>query len=229
METLPKEIKLQEFWKFLSYYDIVHLCQSNSEFSQICLSNELWVHLLQKDFNICDHDNAKQLYLKYRHTLDHFTQYYPIITNHALKSLVHLISLSDWPIIDKTIITQRKEGDTNQLLTEQDVSNLISSANYYEYANYNVNEFDKNSHDIIYNSVGGKAFFNKMVVHILKTNCEQLLKYATKPTIIFVYGQLTDINYDIDLASYLKSSHILLSFKCDKLFYQLRNDILTLL
>src|SRR5436853_275603 len=51
MENLPPELNFQ-IWKDLPTKDILNLCETNSNFKQICDNDYTWTHLLERDFGI---------------------------------------------------------------------------------------------------------------------------------------------------------------------------------
>ena len=82
METIPRDIKLSEFWKHLPYESIVDLFQTNIEFNLVCQNNLVWQYLLLCDFGVThNQDNARDLYLLYRHTLDYFLIFIQLLHN----------------------------------------------------------------------------------------------------------------------------------------------------
>lgn len=110
METIPPEIKLLELWNHLPYEDIVNLCQTNREFNLICQYNSTWQYLLYRDFGITyTEGNARNLYLLYKHALDYFSNFYPIITQRALYALVNVAPVSTWSNLEKAIRVRHQD------------------------------------------------------------------------------------------------------------------------
>jgi hypothetical protein len=230
MQSIPSEIRLQEFWKYLSYEEIVNLCQTNIEFNKICQSNALWQHLLYRDFGIVYNEpNARESYLKYKATLDHFSQFYPIITQHALQALMTFIPVSEWLIYDDEIIINREMYDYNPLYTSilsvNRVANLIHDIKQSGNLWYLVRE-------ITINAIGIDNY-NQIIQKLVQSNCNQLERLIKRPTIIFVRKNLIVIDYDYDLAFQLlaelqprnrKAYHI-----CNQKVDQMTNNLLELI
>lgn len=191
MEIIPQDIKLQELWQYLPYEDIVNLCQSNLEFNLICESNNVWTYLLKRDFDIIyTQENSRNMYLLYRHALNHFSEFYPIITLKALNLIIKYVPTSVWPILDEII---RKELGhlSNSILSESVILTMrsgILSKSYFI-------DFDNIAHHWY---IPG---FSEMVNRINEDDgCNEFIKLVTNPTLIFVNGILTIIVYDYDLA-----------------------------
>jgi hypothetical protein len=249
MDTLPSEVRLQEFWKHLSYDEIVNLCKINVEFSNVCQSNLMWQYLLDRDFDISyDGQNAKYVYLirkffgviytgedalqvysKYINTLNHFTQYYPIITQQALISLVNLIPVSDWPAYDKVITNERINGDTNKILSAYGVGNLASATEYYEYLTQDMRKFDNNVSNIVLDSIGGEENFYQMINQILPANCDKISEIVTRPTTIFVNGKPIIVDYDYELIEKILSVSTILNTLCRSILENMKSIYLSLL
>jgi hypothetical protein len=104
MEIIPSEVKLNEFWIYLPYEDIINLCQTNILFNTICQRNSVWQLLIERDFGIkYSGEDARNLYLLYKHALDKFSKYLPIITQPALYILVNFIPVSEWDNMEESL------------------------------------------------------------------------------------------------------------------------------
>ena len=92
-----EDVGLYEFYKYLSYEEIINLCNTNYLFSSICRNNETWKYLMKRDFAI-DYIgvDAYREYLKYKNALDIFSTRFPIITQRALINIVDNISSQYW-------------------------------------------------------------------------------------------------------------------------------------
>lgn len=50
MESLPFEVTRNHIIRIMSYEDILHLCESNTEYTPICEDKSMWTDLLKKRF-----------------------------------------------------------------------------------------------------------------------------------------------------------------------------------
>jgi hypothetical protein len=208
METIPPEIYLEEIVKNLSYEDIVGLCLTNTRFKMFCGSNLLWQRLLQRDFWITyQGENARNVYLLYKHALDHFSNYYPIITQYALQALVTFIPISTWSILDKRI-----RHLNSSLLTTYLLQSLVN----YGYKN-----------DVRKIAIGDNEIFDQMIQE-LEQNCDKFETLASRPTLIFIKRKPIIIKYDYDLACELVS-YVATFSACQYKLKNIKDYILSLL
>lgn len=226
MQSLPQDIRLQELWKHLSYNDIVNLSQSNNEFTQIYSNHNMWAHLMLKDFGLVYDDiDVKEVYLKLRKMLHYFSQYYPIITFEAFKALM-LIDMHDWEAVTKAAVQRRINGITTELLDTYELKNLISAAIYFDYIDYDEEEW----HIKINNMIDYYSEEKKFITNdILMNDCDHLLKYIKKPTIIFIKGELYVFDYDMELYIMISYFNMDIYYKCSKIYIHVKNELLALL
>ena len=110
MISIPQDLRLGEFWKYLPYQDIINLCIISSELNQICKSNSVWKYLLFRNFGINNVlQNSHKFYLLYKKVIEYINSYIPIITQQAL---VALVKIWKWPNL-KECIKLRLEYDIN--------------------------------------------------------------------------------------------------------------------
>jgi hypothetical protein len=198
MDNLNPEIKLHEFYKYLSYDDIINLSLINKEFNFICCSNFIWKHLLFKDFNInCTQENIRKIYLLYHHTLDHYSKFYPIITYNALTALINNIPVSEWDKFDQAIREYRRrcECDVEDLiLTIQDVGFFINAQHEL---------FDNNIITSIYQYIDDNLKYpdlEQMMEDLRINNGKNYFDFICRPAFIFVNKKLIEVNHDYELA-----------------------------
>jgi hypothetical protein len=228
MEQLPSEIKLQEFWRHLSYEEIHNLCQTNVEFSRICEINIMWQYLLYRDFGIVyNENNARQMYLLYKHALDFLSNFYPVITQRALKIFAENVSTTDWNNI-KMVVHNRYY---NPILTVTDLVLLVNFARqeaYFlsRYKQYIISEKSRDSVGYAANIRLVYPDYDQMLLELEQDRCQQFMTLVSHPTFIFVNKRLMQIGYDYDLAILfgVDSSHV----NCLIQFHQLGNMILKL-
>jgi hypothetical protein len=237
METIPSEVRLQEFWKNLSYEEIVNLCRTNVEFSNICQSNVMWQYLLYRDFDITyTRENARSLYLLYKHTVDHFSQFYPIITQKALQKLIELIPVSEWNKFDKAI-RERQEyqdaygEDKSLVLTGLELFRIVyvedETVNEYvieeRFYRDQMEELFQNM-DLIHPG------FSQMIKQLEQNNCVQFKSFIYKPSLIFIKTKPIIINYDYELAVDLNNDiGFSMHRPCDQQIKQIYEEIVGLL
>ena len=78
MEQLNTDIIFYEIFYYLSYQDILRLCQTQKYFN-LCQNPELWVMLLERDFDEVSL-TPKKTYQSYIYIINYFSPYFPIIT-----------------------------------------------------------------------------------------------------------------------------------------------------
>lgn len=196
METIPEDIKLKEFWKYLPYESIIYLCQVNREFSSICQDNLMWCYLLYRDFDVIYVEvTAQNRYLSYKCTLAHFSNFYPIITKHALKSLVDLVPVSKWSKFNEAIKSHKSQYGFLKILTYND---LVGVSYVDVNCEYILEEserklFKEDDPHLIYHN------FNQMVQELNEHNCSQLDAFISRSSLVFINNKLVLINYDYEL------------------------------
>jgi hypothetical protein len=222
MESPSLEVYLHNVLKNSTYDEIVNLCQTSQKFRDICEYNFIWRDLLKRDFDITyNGEDARNLYLQYKNTLDHFSEYYPIITNHALQALVMFVPISSWPIIDKKI-KRNRQWESSQILSIKTITTLLNNLKFLTYITYDMPEIGINSI--------GKERHNQIIQQLKQSGCSQLIEMITKPTLIFVRKNPKIINHDYDLATNLVdrlgTDNFMLMQRCAGILTQLHDYIL---
>jgi hypothetical protein len=178
MENLPQDYILDNMWLYMPYQDIINLCQTHPEFRIICQQNRTWRILLKRDFNIeYNGNNARDMYMKYNEVIDYFSETFPIITNEAVKIIIEKVPKSLW---DNIILREQRLRNIEQQYT------YILSLGWLSILS-----------DLILDEILSS---DPRIQQILQTNCNELLKIATKPTLIFINKKPFIVNYDLDLA-----------------------------
>jgi hypothetical protein len=183
-----EDIRLHHLWTHLPYEDIINLCQVSLDFSVICSNNTTWIFLLKRDFGIdYTEPNARNMYLKYHNTLAFFSETFPIITKKALDYIVEYIPDTEWNEIIDFEQWNRDEGNVNQLLK---LGKFVTDP--YEIGS----EVERPYSDKFYEN----PLMHEMIKPVLQNGCNEILKLATRPTVIFIDGKIRIVNYDDDLA-----------------------------
>lgn len=202
METLPYEIKQQEFYKHLSYDQLINLCQTNQEWKPLCANQQVWRFLLQRDFGLTTDANPKQMYLLYKHALDFLSHYYDFITLDALIAFVTFIKPQDWSVLNDALLEQFDEeffsvGELIRL-----IQTTINHLPTIDVEHPFIIDGDINGLMI---SIENTIDFDKQLLHkIITEGCQQLKKYTRQPRFIFYKQQLKMVPYDYDLAETLE-------------------------
>jgi hypothetical protein len=199
--NIPHDYVLNELWKHLPYDELLNLCETSSEFNNICLSNKTWVFLLNRDFAITyNGQNAHNMYLLYKGALEILTPYFPIVTQRALVELVatnsqwsNLITVLN---IFKNIWEDRYKIFTIQMLRyildfRDDDGNQIIDKTL---------QILEGSYDIIRRTYTN---YKDILAKLTTNNLELLISFNT---IVFVNKQLTVIPYDYELGVELARS-----------------------
>jgi hypothetical protein len=215
METIPKEVRLNEFYKYLPYEDIVNLCQANIEFSSIYKSNETWIYLLYRDFIIKDKD-VRDKYLLYKSALNYFSQIFPIITQSALFTIVNHIPKFFWKIIGEDM----RKGNLNNGDLILSFSQLYDSVHRSFYN-------DGTIIPRLYFDIHIK--YNEMVERHDKEGCDQFNKLVSVSSVVFVNNESKQINVDYDLALKLIRELSNKSCGCLKRFQDIAQSIIDFL
>jgi hypothetical protein len=225
-------------WKHLDYDDLINLCQSNSLFNSICLSNNTWIYLIYRDFGFAyNGQNAHDTYLLYKTALDLLTEYFPIVTQLALYELVETISNPKSEDLRLALnIFKNNWEDEFKIFTIQVLQRVFNETYDAEeddgsYVIQGTNKVVTTS-DYVSNIIKDKyKNYNNIVTTLKKTN--STLKSAVKyDTIIFVNKQLTVVPYDYELAVQIIDTN---SFYADKFFdikiklYDIENQLLQLI
>lgn len=238
MDIVPQALVLGNLWIYLSYEDIVKLCQVNLEFNTICQSNSTWRQLLYRDFGVNYTDpDTRSLYLLYRHALEHFSNYFPIITQRALSILVNIAPVLTWNSLEKSIneYIGGFAGSASPLILSIETFAAVCSeiiVHQVEPAIIEsiVTEIDCEMIEKMGDSSVIYPNFDEMVEYLQQGNCNQLRTLISKPTLIFVNKEPILINYDYDLASDLISNIGGPSyFQCNDQFKAIEGEILALL
>lgn len=188
MQTLPEDVISYDILMSLSYQDLINYCQTNSQYNKFCNRNQIWQFLLKRDFAvISNNQNAKELYLKYNHTLQFFGQHIKIMTYGAFIALMNYIPEEYWNVLVHEI-------NINQLflLNIGMLSVLILDLNY----DMNIHIMDP---DLLYVPLNLKALGN--TIH----DCQDYIKVITKPTLCFINGQLKTIEHNLDIYDILEN------------------------
>ena len=192
--NLPLDIKLGEFWPYLSYSDIKSLCLTSKEFSSICHNKQVWRDLLRYDFWVDNNGNVKDLYFLYQRALNRYSKFYLIITQRALQRLVELIPESYWATLDAIIVDFLDTFD--DIILSLEVFNAIINGGIDE-CGMNIKYGDSIYPDpnSIYQGL------DKMIDKLESSDdCSEYSIFVSKPSLIFVKGVRTIIEYDYDLA-----------------------------
>lgn len=231
MNTLHEEIKLNEFYRHLSYEDVLNLCLSSSEFSKICKQNSLWIYLLEKDFGIqYVEKDVKDVYLLYLHALLYFSKLFPIITFKALQEIVEFIPFSEWDKFTKMFEMWRDYGNQDLILSTGEITSILNEE--YEELDYASNmtniygQLFRQTHDdpALLNSE-----FNN-IVKILNNDQRKFLKFVSKPSLVFVKKKPIIVKYDYELAVDLSMFVTFKSFsQRDYYMNPVENSLLSLL
>jgi hypothetical protein len=191
MDIIPRDVKVLELFRYLSYEDIMELCQTNREFNMICHNNITWKYLLQRDFGITyTKENAYNLYMLYKQALDYFSNFYPIITQRVLNIIVNIAPISTWDSIAQAI------GERNMEIIYKEY--LLSVYILIEICNQ---EF-LIEHELIVTEVNCetiKSNVNTQLIEELRKYCNRFWKLISYPTLVFINKKLTLIKYDLDL------------------------------
>lgn len=235
METIPTDIKFSELWKHLSYESIVDLCQSSNEFNAlICQSNIIWEQLLYRDFGVIYiKDNARNMYLLYRHALNHFSQFYPIITQRALQILVNVAPIETWSGWERSIEDRRQQSDRPDLILTVDVlATLCSEWEFDESGEmqYFVPDVDCEQIEEMSDIRLMYPNFDQMVEELKESDCKEFKTFISNPTLIFINTHPILINYDYELALEFNYNMSGPSHRsCNEQVDQIKNDILALI
>lgn len=175
-----EDLMLNEIWKYLPYNDIIKLCQTSYTFNHICKNNNVWIFLLQRDFDVIGDKDARKLYLRYREALLLFTKTFPIITDKALKYIVNDINYNEWQkIIDWELVEQRANGYFHYILSLSYLNNILDELgeNVPYPTNYWINDI----------------FLHNNAKIVLEKGCDEIIKIAQTPNIIYVKWIHNDI------------------------------------
>lgn len=186
-----EDLFLHEVWRYLSYVDILILCQTSYEFNAICKDNAMWIFLLERDFDVIyTKKDARKLYLLYREALLMFTRIFPIITGKALKYIVNDIAYEKWQVI---IAYDKREHRDNNIFYDMLSLNLLNSI--LEELNLPV-PYPNSYYD-------NDAILHSYAKQIVQKGCDELLNVTSLPSIIYVYGEKKLFEYDIELSNNL--------------------------
>jgi hypothetical protein len=168
-------------------------------------------------------NDARQMYLLYRHALDTLTDdFFPIVTQKSLKIMIEYIPVSKWNNLAKALkdyLWGYGEGYP-QILTNTEFTNVVLFTDECGVP------YISNVYGNLIAEVTGiesqYSNFDQMVSELEQNNCQQFRTLITKPTFIFVNKKLTLINYDYDLAE--SYGH----YECRDQFNQIKREILAL-
>jgi hypothetical protein len=185
-----EDLLLHEVWKFLSYVDILILCQTSVIFNTICKDNAMWIFLLERDFDVIyTKKDARKLYLLYREALLMFTKSFPIITGTALKYIVNDIHYEKWQIIIDYDKIQHRDNNVFFNILSLNLLNMI-----LEELKMPVPYTDSYYDDIILH------IYAKQIV---QKGCNELLTITSLSSIVYIYGGKKLFTYDIELSNNL--------------------------
>lgn len=182
MDQLDKDLMTIELIKYMSYQDIIRLCQTNNNYYLLCQNDIVWHYLLKRDFQVDITINAMDMYKKYHYTLNYFSQHFPVITLKALKFIVDYINQNYWKLMIKK---QQKQYHKN-ILTINHIINLL---------------FTYNAKIPTYQQL--YPHINELTDMIINHGCEQFLDIITLPNLIYYIGHTDLFPYDLDLAELL--------------------------
>jgi hypothetical protein len=225
METIPKEIKSEEFLKYFDYGEIIQLCQVNKDFNQVYESNETWKYLIYRDFRIVyDGDNSRTMYLSYKDGINYFSDFYPIITQKALKIL---LSISHWDSIKDGVKAWREfTGSLFPLILSVSEVEIISGEIITDKSTYTDSiKFNEKIKPIGHSRIVYPDF-NKKVEELENGNCDEFRTLISHPTLIFINKKPMLIIYDYDLANDLLFHS---NFICKDQFNDVEEEILSLI
>jgi hypothetical protein len=141
---------------------------------------------LQRDFDVIGDKDARKLYLKYREALLLFTTTFPIITDKALKYIVNDIDYNEWQkIIDWELVEQRENGYFHYILSLSYLNNILDELGEnvpYPNSYFNSNIFLQNNAKII-----------------AQKGCDEIIKIALIPNVIYIHHHKMTFDYDIEL------------------------------
>lgn len=196
MQTLPKDVILNDIVMSLSYQDLIHFCQSNSQYKSYCDNNQVWQFLLKRDFAYPLQNKyihfAKKLYFKFNYQLYYFSQYCKLITYDAFTIINDLIPKKYWGKLIENIIKNRQKGYPIVFLNASMVSSLMETIAYTYNGNVRSKNFDFDLKSYYY-----KKQFDDIGNNI--HNCNDYIKIITKPSLVFLNNQLTTIEHDLDI------------------------------
>jgi hypothetical protein len=225
METLPQEIKRHEFYKHLSYDDLINLCYTNQEFSYLCYDNNVWQFMLKRDFGILTNVNAKQTYLLYKHALDFLSNYYEVITLDGLIAFVRYMEPQHWHLLDDALVNTQPVFSIDELVVLiQYVINGLTDEEIQESSHPFViegNIFTLNEN--IINTI--RIYDDNLINKIILEGCDKLLKYSKIPSYVFYHKQLKMVSYNYDIAYDMEFNVAILSNYQVRCKHQL-NDII---
>jgi hypothetical protein len=203
METLPYEIKQQEFYKHLSYDQLINLCQTNQEWRPLCANPQVWRFLLQRDFGMTTDANPKQMYLLYKHALDFLSHYYDFITLDALITFVTFIQPQDWSVLNDALLQQFDENFFSIGELIRLIQTTISNLSTIDFAHPFI--IDGNINNLIISIEQTMPSLDEQLLHkIITKGCQQLKKYVSRQSFIFYKKQLKMVPYDYDFAETLE-------------------------
>ena len=188
--AVPLILRQEESWKHLLYEDIIQLCQTNKFFNTICQRNNTWIYLLKRDFDRdYSGDDARREYLSYREILEHFSQFYPVITKKALYLIHDLVPKIYWDLLDGDMIDTQETRFDNVLRTVFLPNSLPINLPFYQNI---VNVADSNA---------DYPNFDLMIqnINVDPDNYYLLRSSSERPNLVYVMKIPTMAPYDYEL------------------------------
>jgi hypothetical protein len=220
MQRLPKDVYYYNILITLPYQDILYLCQTNQEFNQYCQNDELWIYLLKRDFALNYYDvDAKQQYLKLHYTLSYFSKHVKLITYDVFMIINYHISKQYWSDIIKDILANRQNNYAIPFLNRGMLGAIMDNM-MHDYINGKIIkkfEFDIN---MLYDELNLEEIGSQI------NTCQDYIDIVTQPSLVFLYGQLTTIQHNLDLYDILPNYFD--AFMCDKNEKEIYNYYLNL-
>lgn len=226
MNTLPTEVRFNEFWQYLDYQDIVRLCETDVMFSKICEFNYVWQYLIKRDFGfIYVEENARSLYLLYNRALNVFSKYLPIITQTALSTLVTYIPTSEWNDLELSLKAFLDDyDDTPKIFTVNTLFYILSNGA----ENYVIPSSFRKYYEILEEVADVKVLYPDFdqILEVLN-DCNNFRTMMSRPTLIFINKELTVIEYDYELVEQLAFERDwMLPDSCINQRYQIEKELI---
>lgn len=253
MYLLPKELKLNEICKSLSYESIINLYHVNHEFYLINKEDNLWKHLLYRDFgikfdmintknihllyksniillnNLFNKDseiNIKKLYTLYKYALKKLSKIHFIITQRTLLKVIENIPNFEWDNLCRAL----KEyifKSVDHILSVNNLIEAIDNAEYEYHLIYQPIMSDIYRCKITFPEGKSNSKWSNfdIIINEIKNDTMQYKASVLKPSFIFVNERLILCKYDYELAE-----ELLLYFyaQCEKYFEEITIEILKL-
>lgn len=205
MATVQTILNLEKTWKSRPYEDIITWCQVSKENSKICQDNNTWKYLLQRDYGKSYvGGDARSVYLQYRRIINHFSKYYPVITQQVVDFIHDKIPDNLWSTFDNVM----EEYSANRISSGQEPVLILSLSEMGSL----VDTVGDLLTDIEIPSPDQRKYFSSIypnfrqyIDQISNEDCDTYLKIITKPTLIFVNTKPVIAMYDYDLAYGLRN------------------------